>query len=433
MKLVPKRNFTNSTSHLIEAEKLIPLGSQTFSKSRTLYPVGISPLYLARSAGCVSWDLDGNKYIDLVSSLTAVTLGYGHRRINKAVQKQLKKGVTLSLPGILELEVSKKICDLVPSAEKVRFGKNGSDTTAAAVRVARAFTKRDRIAVCGYHGWQDWYIGTTTRNKGIPKQVSDLTHSFEYNNVESLEKLFTRYPGEFAAVIMEPMNSTYPKPGFLESVQNIAQTNGALLIFDETITGFRFSSGGAQKYFNVLPDISTFGKGIANGFPLSAIVGRAEIMKEMEEIFYSGTFAGELLSLAAANEVLKLHVNNVVALKLADIGTRISTSIQEIIVENKMESLLNISGHPSWIFLNWTENEKVSIPQLKTLFMQEMFKNGILITGTISVSLAMKRRQIQKIIKAFDIVLKKVSEVVFSGDIERELQAEPLQPLFQIR
>ena len=294
--------------HLMRAEKSIPVGSQTFSKSKTQYPLGISPLYADRAKGAEIWDVDGNRYIDLVSALASVTLGYGDKGLEKAVKKQLKKGVSMSLPGILEAEVAELIVELVPSAEMVRFGKNGTDATSAAIRLARAYTGRDHIVVCGYHGWQDWFIGSTTRNKGVPDSVSALTHKFEYNNIASLKKVLFEFEGKIAAVIMEPMNVTYPESGFLESVQQEVSAAGAVLIFDETITGFRFGKGGAQELFGVTPDLSTFGKGMANGFPLSAVVGRRDIMMEMEQIFFSGTFGGELLSLASAKYTLSSMV-----------------------------------------------------------------------------------------------------------------------------
>ena len=288
--------YEKSEKHLKRAEKTIPLGSQTFSKSRTQYPIGISPLYATKAKGCHFWDLDGNKYLDLVSALASVTIGYSDKRVDSAVKKQMRSGVSFSLPGVLEAEVAEMICDFVPCADMVRFSKNGSDATSAAVRLARAYTGRTHIAVCGYHGWQDWFIGSTTRNKGVPKAVSDLTHVFKYNDLASLEKIFADNI-DIACVVMEPMNSVYPEPGFLKGVQEITKKFGAILVFDETITGFRYSAGGAQELFGVIPDLSTFGKGIANGFPLSAVVGRREIMMEMENVFLSGTFGGELLSL----------------------------------------------------------------------------------------------------------------------------------------
>ncbi len=256
----------------MEALKSIPLGSQTFSKSLTQLPFGVSPFFVDRAEGAYFWDVDNNKYLDFSSALASVTLGYCDPDIDSAVKKQMEKGVTFSLPHTLEEEVAKMLIEAIPCAEQVRFAKNGTDATSGAIRLARAYTSRERIAVCGYHGWQDWYIGSTTKNLGVPKGVQDLTHTFSYNNIDSLEQIFKAHPDEFAAVILEPMSSDYPKDNFLGKVKEITHNNGALLVFDETCTGFRLSHGGAQELFGVTPDIATFGKGLANGYPLSALV-----------------------------------------------------------------------------------------------------------------------------------------------------------------
>ena len=277
---------------LARARRTIPLGTQTFSKSYTQYPHGVSPYFIARGKGSHVWDIDGNEYVDFVNALCSVTLGYGDTDVDSAVRTQLDDGVIFSLPHPIETEVAEAIVEMVPCAEAVRFGKNGSDATSGAIRLARAYTKRDRVAVCGYHGWQDWYIGSTARSAGVPDAVKQLTHSFAYNDLESLNRLLDAHPNDFAAVILEPMNVTYPKPGFLESVRELTEQRGIILIFDETITGFRFANGGAQELFGVTPDLATFGKGLANGYPLSAIAGRSDIMKLMEEIFFSFTFGG---------------------------------------------------------------------------------------------------------------------------------------------
>ena len=300
------RSFEKSQAMLARAEKVIPLGSQTFSKSRTQYPYGVSPYFITRGQGSRVWDMDGNEYIDFVSSLASITLGYQDPDVTSAVRRQLdESGVIFSLPHPLETEVAELICEMVPCAERVRFGKNGSDATSGAIRVARAFTGRDRVAVCGYHGWQDWYIGSTARHRGVPQATRDLTHAFNYNDLESLNTQLKAHSGEFAAVIMEPMNVVEPHPGFLEGVKALAHKHGALLVFDETITGFRYANGGAQALFGVTPDLATFGKGLANGYPVSAVAGRADVMKQMEEIFFSFTFGGEALSLAAAKATLE--------------------------------------------------------------------------------------------------------------------------------
>jgi glutamate-1-semialdehyde 2,1-aminomutase len=425
--------YEESTNFLNLAEKLIPLGSQTFSKSRTQYPVGISPLYVDRAKGCHTWDIDGNRYIDLVSSLASITLGYQDRQVNRAIRKQLNTGTIFSLPGKLEFEVAEKIVDLVPSAEQVRFGKNGSDATSAAIRLARAVTGRQVIAVCGYHGWQDWYIGSTTRNKGVPSVVSDLTKSFGFNNLESVQEIFEQNPGNVAAVILEPMNSNWPEANFLEEVRALCTKQGSVLIFDETITGFRFSRGGAQELFGVLPDLTTLGKGLANGFPLSAVVGKREIMAEMNEIFFSGTFGGELLSLAAANEVLTQHLGNRVIPKLYEAGESLSNATQETLEDNHLSEVLELSGHPTWRFLTWKDHESASALEIRTYFMQECFKEGILVLGTHNVTTSHTSKVIKRIGEKYSQIFSRLRINLEENTLKRNLEVVPLQPLFKVR
>ena len=425
--------FSKSMQHLLRAERTIPLGSQTFSKSRTQYPVGISPLYASKAKGAEIWDLDGNKYIDLVSALASVTLGYGDKKVEKAVAKQLKLGISMSLPGVLEAEVAELIVEMVPSAEMVRFGKNGTDATSAAIRLARAYTGRDHIVVCGYHGWQDWYIGSTTRNKGVPESVSALTHKFEFNNIESLTSTLNELDGKIAAVILEPMNAAYPEPGFLESVQIATQKAGALLIFDETITGFRFAKGGAQELFGVTPDLSTFGKGMANGFPISAVVGRRDVMIEMEEIFFSGTFGGELLSLAAAKSVLERHAEGGICEELKRLGAQLADKVAVTASQNGLQNIVALSGHPSWKFLNWTATATYTIDELKTYFMQQAFQKGLLVLSTHNITTAFNERIINKASMIYGEVFEEMNDAIKNESLTQELKVKPLKPLFRIR
>lgn len=423
--------YTKSNSWLNRAELTIPLGSQTFSKSRTQYPVGVSPLYIDRAKKEKVWDIDGNAYLDLVSSLASVTLGYNDRSFNNDIRKQLRKGVTFSLPGTLEAEVAEMICELVPSAEMVRFGKNGTDATSAAVRLARAFTGRNKVLVCGYHGWQDWYIGSTSRDKGVPKEVSNLTKAFKYNDIVGLRDLLDE--GDVACVVMEPMNVEFPATGFLESVRKLTSERDVILVFDETITGFRFDKGGAQSLFGVSPDLSTFGKGIANGFPLSAVVGKREIMKEMEEIFFSGTFGGELLSLAAAKHVLSKHKKNEIAPRLARHGSNLATGTEELILKHDLTKYLHLSGHDSWKFLIWSGDELNTTDELKTLFLQEVFARGLLVLGTHNVTLMHDQRVVDKILRIYDEVFETITKGIKSDSISKLLKVAPLKPLFKVR
>ena len=425
--------YSNSEKQLAFAESVIPLGSQTFSKSRTQYPVGISPLFAKRAKGASIQDIDGHWYVDLVNSLAAITIGYGDRDISRAVKKQLSKGVIYSLPGTLEAEVASLIIELVPSAEWVRFGKNGTDATSAAVRLARAYTGRDLLAVCGYHGWQDWYIGSTTRDKGVPAVTKSLTKSFKFNNIDSLSELISKSPEQFAAVIMEPMNVSFPEKNYLHDVRKVCDDHGIILIFDETITGFRFARGGAQELFNVIPDLATFGKGIANGFPLSAVVGKRQIMKEMEEIFFSGTFGGELLSLASAKVVLEKHKKMDIAGILTEKGENLRNEVESMIVKNNLQNVLSLSGHPTWVFLNWTPTDQYSVDEFKTFFMQEMFQRGVLILNAHNISLAFGRKELQIVLKAYSETLQNLSNAINSRTLREKLLVEPLVPLFKVR
>jgi glutamate-1-semialdehyde 2,1-aminomutase len=424
--------YKQSEALLARAEAVIPLGAQTFSKSRTQFPLGISPYFATRAKGSRVWDADGHEYVDMINALCSVTLGHCDDDVTAAVQEQLLRGTIFSLSSELEIEVAEKIVELVPCAEKVRFGKNGSDATSGAIRIARAFTGRDRVAVCGYHGWQDWYIGSTARHKGVPQAVRDLTHTWAYNDAGSLEKLFKEHPGEFAAVILEPMNVAYPKPGFLQDVQALCRQHGALLVFDETITGFRYAIGGAQELFGVTPDLATFGKGLANGYPVSAVAGRADVMKMMEEVFFSFTFGGETLSLAAAKATMaKLQREPVVDTMRAS-GERVLRDTQAAIDSHELGDVFALAGHPTWSFLQFKDARGHTMWEIKTLFMQEMLRRGVLTYGTHNMSYAHGPQDLDKLAAAYDEVFAVIRRGLASG-IRPLLEAEVLEPLFRVR
>jgi glutamate-1-semialdehyde 2,1-aminomutase len=427
------RTFDKSEQMLRRAERVIPLGSQTFSKSRTQYPHGVSPYFISHGLGSRVWDVDGNEYTDYINALASVTLGYCDPDVTTAVEAQLRKGTIFSLATELEIEVAERIVDLVPCADMVRFGKNGSDATAGAIRLARAHTGRGHVAVCGYHGWQDWYIGSTARNLGVPPAVRELTHTWTYNDAASLHRLFQQHPDGFAAVIMEPMNIAFPAPGFLEEVQAMCRKHGALLVFDETITGFRYASGGAQQMLGVMPDLATFGKGLANGYPLSAVAGRGDLMKLMEEIFFSFTFGGETLSLAASLATMDKLVRNDVPGYLARLGEPLIRGIAERIERHRVGDLMSVAGHPSWSFL--LLKDVPGCPQFtsKTLFMQEMFQRGILAFGTHNLTYAHTEADVGALLAAYDEVFPLLRAGALEGRMTELLRCKPLEPLFKIR
>lgn len=425
--------YRKSELYLQRALRTIPLGSQTFSKSKIQFPYGVSPYFIDKGKGSHVWDIDGNEYIDFINGLASVTLGYHDHDVDNAVREQLNNGVTFSLPHPLEAQLAEKIVEMVPCAEMVRFGKNGSDVTSGAIRVARGYTGRDHVAVCGYHGWQDWYIGSTTRSLGVPEATKALTHKFIYNDISSLEKIFAQYPDQIAAVILEPMNVVYPENDFLLKVKNVAHKNGALLIFDETITGFRYALGGAQECFNVIPDLATFGKGMANGYPLSCLVGREKYMRLCEEIFFSFTFGGETLSLAASLAVLnKLKTKSVLEV-LAKRGALLTAGVKELIVKLHMENILSVSGHPTWSFLLFKDVAPYTQWDIKTLWMQEIFKRGILSFGTHNMSYAHSEVDISRLLDVYAEVFPIIKDAVENKKMHEYLNCESLKPLFKVR
>ncbi|MFD1446453.1 aminotransferase class III-fold pyridoxal phosphate-dependent enzyme [Oceanobacillus profundus] len=425
--------YEQSELMLERAMKSIPLGAQTYSKSITQFPYGVSPYFASHGKGAYLYDIDGNKYIDFINSQASVTLGYNDSDVNLAVKNQLEQGSIFSLSDIIETEVAEKLIEMVPCAEMVRFGKNGSDATAGAIRIARAYTNKDYVAVCGYHGWQDWYIGSTSKDLGVPNSVKELTLKFEFNDIQSLQKLFKHYPNKIAAVILEPMNSVEPTQIFLESVKRLTHENEAVLIFDEMITGFRFENGGAQEYFGITPDLATFGKGIANGFPVSAVVGKKEIMHLMKEIFFSFTFGGETLSLAAALATLNKLQKEPVIKSIKEKGTVVIETVEKLLESHKLTEIISISGHPSWSFLNIRNTKDYSNLEIKTYLMQELFKRGILMYGTHNMSYAHSSEDLQQLFLAYDKVFSGLSSILASKTLLEQLNCDPLMPLFKVR
>ena len=425
--------YLASEALLGRARKVIPLGAQTFSKSITQLPYGVSPYFAAKARGATLWDVDGHVFTDFCNALCAVTLGYADPDVNAAAQGQIAEGGIFSLSHRLEAEVAERICDMVPCAEAVRFGKNGSDATAGAVRVARAYTGRDHILMCGYHGWQDWSIGTTARSKGVPQAVRDLTHTFPYDDLPALEALLGAHSGEVAAIVLEPMNVAPPSPGYLAGVRRLADAHGAVLIFDETVTGFRFDRGGAQALFGVTPDLATFGKGLANGFPLSAVTGKKALMAEMEEVFFSFTMGGEAVSLAAAKAVLDKIEREPVIETLRIRGAEVQAEVMRLLAATGAGLFTRLTGDPTWSFLLFDPPKGVDPWALKTLFLQEVFARGLFTLGSHNMSYAHGDDEVSHLVDVYAEVFPILAEAVAEADVESRLRCEPLQPLFKVR
>jgi len=420
-----------SKKYLGRAKKLIPALSQTFSKAHYSYVDGVYPTYLSHGNGSHVFDVDNNEYIDFVLGLGPITLGYNYPSVNKAIKTQLSKGISFSIPHFLEVEASEKINSIIPGAEMVRFAKTGSDAGTAAIRAARAITKRNNIAYWGGGGvWHDWFTVITSKNEGIPKILRKMIRKFEYNDIESLKVLFEDWHGEVAAVYMEPMMTKFPKNNFLNNVKSIAKKNGALLIFDEVITGFRYSRGGAQELLKIKSDLAVFGKGVANGMPLAVITGKRKYMEKFNDIFYSTTYGGETLSLAASIAVINEIKRKPVIKHCWNLGSILNSEFNkladEIGVNIKMEGMpvrssiicKNSNGKPSLL--------------IKSLFYQEMVKRGILFgPGWVFLSYSHSMKDIKKTLDESKKSMKIVKNAIDTKTVKSSLQGKIMKSVMK--
>ena len=427
-----KPNIVRSNEIYELAKKIIPAGTQTYSKGVSQFVEGFSPKYLDHGKGAYVWDVDGNKYLDYIMGCHPLVLGYSDPDVNAAVIKQLEKGSTFSLMNELEVSVSKLLVDIIPCAEMVRFGKNGADATTAGVRVARAVTGRDHIAYCGYHGWHDWYIANTDLNSGIPDFNKKLAHSFSYNNLDSLEKVFKEYPDQVAIVIMEPLTVLKPKNNFLHEVQKMAKHYGAILMFDEIITGFRFSLGGAQDLLGVTPDLSSFGKGISNGIPLSALVGKKEYMEALDKTFFSFTYGGDCIGLSAAEACIpKLQRENVPD-HLWNVGKVLKDGFNQLAATHNLEEFMQCIGYPCRSIISFNGRGKYNELELKSILQQELVRRGILWTGYHALSWTHTSKEINLTLNAYDESMSVVKNIMTKGMRIRDyIEGSTIKPVFR--
>ena len=430
---LPPTQLSLESSHALKkrASKVIPSCSQTFSKAPFQFVQGASPVFLQGGKGNQVWDVDGNVYLDWGMALCALTLGYADDDVNEAIVRQLQEGTVFTLPHPLETEVSERLVELIPCAEMVRFGKNGSDATSGAVRLARAVTRRDVIACCGYHGWQDWYVGTTTRARGVPEAVGRLTKPFLYNDLDSLRGIFQDHPSRVAAVIMEPVGVVEPEPGFLDEVRAICHKNGALLIFDEIITGFRMALGGAQEYFGVTPDLACFGKGMANGFPISALVGPEQTMRVLDEVFFSFTFGGETLSLAACTATIDKMQERQVIPYLWDQGERLKEGVGYLVSAMEMAPFVDVAGYAPRSVMSFHDGSGQPSLLYKSLFQQECIKRGILFTGAHNLSFSHDDAAIDQTLLVYKTALEVLKQAIERDSVETALEGPPVQAVFR--
>ncbi len=419
---LPTRTYTRSNELLVRATKTIPFGSQTFSKSHLFYPENAAPLYISHGDGARVFDVDGNDYIDLVNALLPVVLGYRDPDVDEAVRRQLSAGMSFSLATKLEAELSEKLCGLIPCAEMVKFGKSGTDVTTAAVRLARAYTGKDQIMVGGYHGWADWSMAHTDKNNGIPELVQRQSLKIKYGDRKGLEWWRANSSG-IAAVVVEPTHNVE----YLQRLRQFCTTNQIILIFDEIQTGFRYSLGGAQKYFGVTPDLACFGKSMGNGMPISALVGKREIMNLFNQsVFYSGTFFGDTLSLAAALATIKKMEDEHVIEHLFDVGGRLRDWIQAY------NGPIKFQGYAPLVKLVFEDYPNITKEQSQGLLTQEMAKMGVLLLNANGVSFSIKEPELKQIIRAYEHSFRVIDGVInghtkIEDVLHGSIKAKPLR------
>lgn len=417
----------NSNKLKKKALQLIPALSQTFSKAPSSYVEGVYPAFLKKGKGSKVFDVDGNKYIDYVLGLGPVLLGYNYDKVNRAIRKQLSNGISFSMPHPLEVETSEKIHSIIPNAEMVKFAKTGSDAGTGAVRVARAITGRNNIAYCGGGGvWHDWFTILTSRNAGIPKNLKQMIKKFTYNDIDSLKKIFENWHGEVAAVYMEPMTLELPTPNFLKQIKKICKSNGALLIFDEVITGFRLSNGGAQKFFDIDSDLAVFGKGMGNGMPIGAITGKSIYMEKFNDVFYSTTFGGETLSLAAASAVIDELEDKPVVNHCWTLGSYFMNEFNKLSCE--VDVPITLKGIPVRSSIICADVSGNPSNLIKSLFYQETIKRGILFgPGYIFLSYSHSKSDIQRTLEKCEQSMYVVKKAIKTNTIRSKLKGKPMK------
>jgi len=409
------------------AQGLIPALTQTLAKGPGQYVNGVAPKYLVHGRGARVWDADGNEYIDFNMGIGPISLGYCYEAVDDAIRAQLADGITFSLMHPLEVEVAELIREVVPNAESVRFSKTGCDVTTAAVRLARAYTGREKVLCCGYHGWHDWYIGVTDRNRGIPEATMDLTYTFNYNDIDSV---LASIDHDTACIILEPFVFEAPREDFLKKLRDVCTEYGALLIFDEMWTGFRIALGGAQEYFGIDADLACFSKAVANGMPISILSGRRDVMKLLEkDVFFFTTFGGEALSLAATKATIEEIREKNVPARLAEQGRKLREGYNAIVEEMGM-NYTRCSGYDCRSIITFDATAGNPL-EMKSLLQQEMIRRGILWSGFHNMCFSHTDEEVEYTLSAYRDALPLLKKAVEENNVAGYLRGLPVEPVFR--
>jgi glutamate-1-semialdehyde 2,1-aminomutase len=428
-------NFESSRVQAERLRQLIPGGAHTYAKCEDQYPEGMAPV-IARGLGCRVWDVDGNEFIEYGSGLRAVTLGHAYGPVIEAARREMGNGTNFVRPSCIELSCAEAFLSMVPCAEMVKFCKNGSDATSGALKLARAYTGRDLVAVCAnqpFFSVDDWFIGSTSMPGGIPAQIRALTVKFNYNDLASLQGIFETYPNRIAAVFLEAEKETAPLPGFFSGIRQLCNQHGAVFVLDEMITGFRWNNGGAQSHYGIEPDLSTFGKGLGNGFSVSALAGRRELMRlggfdhDRERVFLlSTTHGAETHGLAAAIQTMKIYACEPVVATLWSRGERLATGLKQATESAGVSEFVPVLGQPCCLVFGSRDASGQPSQPFRTLLMQEVIKRGILATSLV-VNFSHSESDIDQTIDAFAAAFTVYRKALDNG-IDGYLRGRPVKP-----
>lgn len=431
MTRLPRSDAANARLH-----SLIPGGAHTYAKGDDQYPEGLAPV-ISHGRGSHVWDVDGNEYIEYGSGLRSVSLGHAHPRVVSAVRDQLDRGTNFVRPSIVELEAAEAFLATVPTADMVKFAKNGSDVTTAAVKLARAVTGRPLVAICSdqpFFSIDDWFIGTTQMNAGIPQQLTDLTVGFPYGDLSATEDLLRRHQDQIACLVLE---AGAGPADYLAGLRDLAHSYGALLVFDEMITGFRWSESGAQGLYGVAPDLSTFGKALGNGFAVSALAGRRDLMERgglhdsRERVFLlSTTHGAETHSLAAAMAVMQVYREEGIAQRLHEIGDKLAAAVREVSAAMGTADHVVVRGRSSNLVFGTLDEKLEPSQEYRTLFMRELIRNGV-VGPSFVVSSAITDEDIDRTALAVEQACAVYRKALDAGDPTPWLGGRSIKPVFR--
>lgn len=426
------QNFKKSQELLNRELKVSPLAAQTYSKSFRYYCSGLAPSYMDHGDGCYIYDVDGNKFIDYVCALGPITVGYNNPKVNEAVINQVKKFSSGSLQSEQEVLLAEKICKIIPCAEMVRFVKNGSDATTAAIRLARAYTGRDVVLMSGYHGMHDWSIGASENCKGIPKAVRELTKTFKYNDIDDFKTKLEENKGKVAAVILEPIQSNGPKEGYLQAIKDLTHEYGAILIFDEVVSGFRYALGGASEMFGVTPDLASFGKGMANGYPISAVAGKKELLQQIEQgVFVSTTFGGDSVPMAAALATISILEQPGFYEHITEVGSMMKKGVANLIEKHSLQGIVTVSGLPAHCGVAFENHGNLSYLDIQSIYSQTMIENGVLVIAICNLSGALTEKETLVYLDATDKAFALIRKAVDANSVKGILRGGKVDPVFK--